>query len=173
MSTSFPVSGHLSCTIAMTPIYASGVIPEHWPRREMPSLRSMPEEPHHRYKASLRVSSRTLSSAELTRELGKPTRSHDAGDPVTRRRPDAPKRDRALWLLGSGVEQTAPLDQHIAAVLDFVDAHREGLDAIRDQCEIDIFCGIFSGGGQGGFTLEPDLSRRIAQAGLAVIFDIY
>src|SRR5581483_5952535 len=33
-STSLPVSGHLSCTIAMTsPIYASGVIPEHWPRR--------------------------------------------------------------------------------------------------------------------------------------------
>jgi hypothetical protein len=133
----------------------------------------MSEEGHHRYKASLRVFSRTLSSAELTGVLGEPTKSHDAGDAVTQRRPDAPKRDQALWLLESGLEDTTPLDQHIAAVLDVIDAHREGLDAIRDQCEIDIFCGIFSGGGQGGFALEPHLSRRIAQAGLAVIFDIY
>ena len=44
---------------------------------------------------------------------------------------------------------------------------------IRPDCEIDIFCGLFSGGGQGGFTLEPDLSRRLGEPTLAVGFDIY
>jgi hypothetical protein len=128
------------------------------------------EEAEHRYKASLRVFSQSLNAAELVQALGEPTVSRAAGDPVRQR---GPKRGQSLWRLESKLHENTPLDQHIAALLDAIDAHREGFDAIRQYCEIDIFCGIFSGGGQGGFTLEPDLIRRVAELGLAVGFDIY
>jgi len=131
------------------------------------------EEAHHRYDAKLRVFSRTLRLAELSQALGDPSRGHDVGDPVTRRHADAPKRKEALWLRESGLNEAAPLDQQIAALLDFIDAHHDAFQAIRPQCNIDIFSGISSGGGQGGFALEPEVSRRLADAGLAVVFDIY
>jgi hypothetical protein len=133
----------------------------------------VPDENVHRYKASLRVFSRSLGAGELTHALGNPTKSHDAGDPVSRHRPNATKHKTALWLLESGIGETAPLDQHIAVLLDAIDARRDDFDAIRDECETDIFCGIFSDGDQGGFTLEPDIIRRLAEVGLAVGFDIY
>ena len=139
----------------------------------MPSLGSVSEDARHRYRAPLRVSSRTLGIAELSQALGSPTGSHDAGDPVTRRRPDAPKRKEALWLRESGLDEAVPLDQHIAALLDVIDARHDDFKAIRERCEIDIFCGVFSGEGQGGFALDPDVSRRLADADLAVVFDIY
>jgi hypothetical protein len=127
----------------------------------------------HRYKASLRVFSQTLTVAELTGALGEPTESHDRGDPVSKHRPGEAKYRNAMWRLGSALEETAPLDQHISALLDYTDTNREGFVAISEQCEIDIFCGIFSGRDQGGFTFEPELSRRLAEADLAVGFDIY
>jgi Domain of unknown function (DUF4279) len=133
----------------------------------------LPSDGQHRYKASLRVFSRTLGAAQLQQALGEPTVSYNAGDPVSQRRADAPKRDRSQWMLESGLDEHAPLDAHIAALLDAIDARRDGFDAIRPDSEIDIFCGIFSGGGQGGFTLEPDLERRLADLALAVSFDIY
>lgn len=133
-------------------------------------LGAVEEETEHRYKASLRVFSRSLSADELVKALGEPTVSRAADDPVRQR---GPKREQSLWRLESRLDENAPLDQHIAALLDAIDAHRDGFDAIRQYCEIDIFCGIFSGGGQGGFTMEPDLTRRVADLGLAVGFDIY
>jgi Domain of unknown function (DUF4279) len=128
---------------------------------------------HHRYKASLRVCSRTLTVADLSRVLGEPTKSHEAGEPVTQRHPDAPTRDQALWLRESGLDEATPLDQHITALLHYLDGHRQAFDAIRDQCEADIFCGIFARGAQGGFTLEPHITQRLATARLPVSFDIY
>jgi hypothetical protein len=39
---------------------------------------------------------------------------------------------------------------------------------------MDMFCGIFTGSnGQGGFTFEPELSRRLADLALPVVFDLY
>ena len=133
----------------------------------------MPEEVHHRYTASLRVFSRTLEAADLTRALGEPTKTYDAGDPVSQRRPNTPKRDRAMWLRKSGLDEAKLLDRHIEVLLDVIDDRREQFEAIRQECEISIFCGIFSSGGQGGFTLEPELTRRVADLRLAVGFDIY
>jgi uncharacterized protein DUF4279 len=139
----------------------------------MSSLEAVPDEKAHRYDASLRVFSRSLTAAELTHALGRPSSSYDVGDPVSHRRPKAGKRKQALWLLESGLDESNPLDQHITALLDFIDAHRKGFAAIRPQCESDIFCGVSSGGGQGGFALEPELVNRLADVGLAVVFDIY
>jgi hypothetical protein len=75
--------------------------------------------------------------------------------------------------VGSALEEAAALDRHVSELLDYIDANREGFQTIREHCEIDIFCGIFSGPDQGGFTFEPELSRRLADADLAVGFDIY
>ena len=54
------------------------------------------------------------------------------------------------------------------------EARTAALEALRDKCRIDIFCGVFSrDGAQGGFTVEPQLSARLAALSLPVGFDVY
>jgi hypothetical protein len=132
------------------------------------------ESPHrHEYTASLRVLSETLSLDELSHRLGAPTLGYDKGDSGTPQRPRAPRKD--AWLLESGLERSVRLDEHVAALVAFVESHRDELDGIRDACTVvDIFCGIFTGDDtQGGFAFEPELTRRLADLSLPVVFDIY
>ncbi|MDX8055218.1 DUF4279 domain-containing protein [Lentzea sp. BCCO 10_0798] len=134
----------------------------------------MTGQQQHEYKASLRVFSESLALPDLVAALGEPTRSYDIGDLVSPRRPDGPRRTSAYWSLGSQAQRTDPLDQHIAELVTFVDAHRREIDALRDKAQIDAFCGVFTGDDtQGGFTLTSGLMRRLGELNLDVGFDLY
>jgi Domain of unknown function (DUF4279) len=79
-----------------------------------------------------------------------------------------------MWLIESGLDKRHTLDEHLAAIADRVEEQLGDFEAIRDACDIDIFCGIFSGDdGQGGFVIEPSLSKRLSRLRLTVAFDIY
>lgn len=65
------------------------------------------------------------------------------------------------------------MDEQIAELAGFAESHRAELDALRPDCEVDVFCGVFSEDAQGGFTLERELLSRLAALDLAVTFDIY
>jgi hypothetical protein len=130
----------------------------------------------HEYEASLRVVSDKLRLAELTAVLGEPTDGTDKGDPVSRSRPEGPKRPRTRWGFTSHAARTQPLDEHIEEIVAYVEAHREAFDSVRPQVRMDIFCGIFSADGSltmGGFTLAPDLLRRLVDLGLPVRIEVY
>ena len=122
----------------------------------------MTSRPVNEYTASLRVISETLGLAELTNRLGEPSEGHDLGDPISSSRPDSGRRKHAIWMLESGLDRTRPLDEHIEALVEAVEAQPEAFEAIREKSRIDVFCGLFSGdGAQGGFTLEPQPSARL------------
>ena len=58
--------------------------------------------------------------------------------------------------------------------LDAVDARREGFDAIRPDCEIDVFCGLWSGEAtRGGPILWPDLLARLVELELPLSLEHY
>ena len=133
----------------------------------------MTGQPDHEYKASLRVFSDSMTAAELTARLGEPSTSYERGDPVSSR-PGASTRRRAMWCVESGLDRSRTLDEHLATIADRVEERHEAFESIRDRCDIDVFCGIFSGDdGQGGFVIEPSLSDRLARFRLPVVFDIY
>ena len=134
----------------------------------------MDRQDQHEYKASLRVFSESLALADLVAALGEPTGSYDIGDPVSVRLPDGSRRTRAYWSLSSSAQRTQPLDDHVAELVEFIEAHSRQFDALKDNAEIDIFCGVFTGDGtQGGFTLASDLIRKLAALNLDVSFDLY
>ena len=79
-----------------------------------------------------------------------------------------------MWSLESGLTRTTPLDAHIEALVTFLEAKQEAIVEIRNRCVIDIFCGLFSAdGAQGGLTIEPTLSARLAALDLSVGVDVY
>jgi hypothetical protein len=126
----------------------------------------------HEYTAALRVISETLRLGELTLALGQPTTSHDIGDPVGR---GGGERKHAYWGRESRIERTRPLNEHVELLLTFAEARRGSLAELRERgCRIDVFCGVFSEStAQGGWVFEPELSRRLAELGLPVSFDLY
>ncbi len=137
-------------------------------------MASQDEPKRHEYTASLRVWSTTLRLDELTDRLGPPSKGHDVGDLISSTRPDSGRRKHSMWMLESGVDRARPLDEHIEALVVAAEARTQALDAIRDKCSIDIFCGLFSGDdAQGGFTIDPKLSGRLAALSLPVGFDVY
>jgi len=128
----------------------------------------------HKYEADLRITSPTITARDLTGRFGEPTSSYEIGDPVSLHLLNSPLRKLAVWTLGSGVDSGRTLDLHIPVLLDFVESRQVDFDAVRSDCFIDIFCAIFTGDdAQGGFPLEPALSRRLAELELTVTFDVY
>jgi hypothetical protein len=137
-------------------------------------MASPDEQTGHEYTASLRVWSETLRLGELSDRLGPPTEGHDIGDLISSKRPDSGRRMQAMWMLDSGLDRTRPLDEHIEALVVAAEERAQALDAIRDECRIDIFCGLFSrNGAQGGFTVDPQLSARLAALSLPIGVDVY
>lgn len=127
----------------------------------------------HEYRATLRVFSDTLSADALAARLGEPSHGYDKGDPISARSPGAFRRD-SYWALDSGLERARVLHDHIVVLLDAIDARREAFDAIRADCEIDVFCQLFSGEAtRGGPILRPELLARLVERELPLRLDHY
>src|SRR6266576_497253 len=108
-------------------------------------------DPRHEYTASLRIFSKNKSLAELIAVLGDPSDGHDVGDAISSRLPER-TREEARWGLKSTVERTSPLDEHIDELVTFAEDRRDLLARLRADCEIDIFCGVFTSDNiNGGF----------------------
>ena len=79
------------------------------------------------------------------------------------------------WRIHSQVnDPAAPLDAHIANLLDLVEPRLPALREIVKPLETGINCVAYFEAHQGnGFHLSADLLRRLADYGLTVDFDLY
>jgi hypothetical protein len=129
--------------------------------------------PRHEYTASLRIFSTNKSLAELIAILGNPSDGHDVGDAISARHPER-THDASRWGLESTVGRTRRLEEHIDELVTFVENHRDIFTRLQADCEIDIFCGVFTSDNiNGGFVLEPSLAGRLHELQLLVVVDIH
>jgi hypothetical protein len=123
--------------------------------------------------ATLRIFSRTLTSAEITRHLKQvPTESYEIGHAMNKRNAEKSRRKEAFWMLESSLERSEPLAEHIAHVLNFVEEKAIKLDELRSSCQMDIRASFISMNGQGTLSFEPSLLTRLARAQLPLIIDV-
>lgn len=126
-----------------------------------------------RYSASLRISSKTLNVADITTILGiEPTRTHEKGKPFSSRNPSR-LRQESLWLLESGLNSSEPLDAHMEKLADFIQDKAVLLKYLIPICYMDIFCGVFSESGQGGFVFNPVILKKLTAIPIEIVFDLY
>ena len=125
-------------------------------------------------RCSLRISSDKRSCESISKVLkAEPSSAANRGDPTSKHAPASGVRELSSWILESGVGTTQSLEEHLGALLPFVEAHAEGLQQLAEDCKLEIFCGFSSGNGQGGFVIEHDLLRRIGEVGLDIVLDLY
>lgn len=122
------------------------------------------------FKATLRISSKTMTLNELKEYIGEPTRGFSIGDEFSRGKR---KREFSYW----GWELTpvvkTSLELHIGKIVDILKEKQPKINEIADKIDIDIFCRISSDNGQGGAVFPSKLMKVLAPYGIDVVFDLY
>lgn len=120
----------------------------------------------------LRVMGRDLEPREVSRLLGlEPTISHRRGDDRTG---TAAKYSEGLWAWGPGMAESAPLGEHMGALLDVLEPKVATLHQIRKSgSRMDIFVGIFGPDDNFGFAISHELLERLARLDVDLDFDLY
>jgi hypothetical protein len=131
------------------------------------------DSPSHAYRASLRVWSTTLTLARLTAVLGEPANGYDRGERISLRMPPERRRPRTLWTHIPEGGTTADLSDLVERLVAFMERRRAAFALLAPDIERDIFCGVFSGTTQGGWSFEPALIRRLAALDVPIVFDLY
>ena len=57
--------------------------------------------------------------------------------------------------------------------MGFADSHKAELQSLSLDCIIDIVCGLSSGSGQGGFVVAHDVLRRLGEARIDLVLNLY
>ena len=104
------------------------------------------------FSATLRIHGENLPFDELTHRLAvQPTRTRRKGE---RPGPRSPEYRDDAWHFQPAVAETAPLDQHLAALWRVVQPHVEYLKSIKRCFRLDVFCGYRSNCDHAGFEVS-------------------
>lgn len=124
--------------------------------------------------AAIRIASRELSPEEITKRLGvPPTSEFLKGTLMSPRNAASRHRSKHLWVLDSGVPETAPMSDHLAALRLILEPRRDALRSLGEAVTIDLFLGYHQSSTQGSFTVDASLVRLLGEIGAAVVLDIH
>jgi hypothetical protein len=126
------------------------------------------------HQASLRILSRSLRCADITARLdATPTKCFEKGSGLRESQLSGPKREESLWIFESQLSNDKTLEQHINYLLEFIQRKTSPLAQLNGECELEIFCGFASGGGQGSVTLSSDLLKALTVIPIDLVLDLY
>src|SRR2546423_15542903 len=124
-------------------------------------------------RASVRVSSPTLTSRQLTDHLGRaPTEAFERGTLMSPRNPKSQRRPEALWLLKSDLPDGSGLQAQLEWAAETVASMRERLASLPTG-SVDLFIGWDPPAGQNGFVLEGGLLAKLEGVPPDIGFDGY
>lgn len=116
-----------------------------------------------------------LSAGEISARLGiAPDAGYERGSLLNPRNPaKSARRETSVWILRSGLGDTADLADHVAALVQFANGHEPELARLSSDCELELFLGFGSESGQGGSTLPARLLAQVGALGFAITLDLY
>ena len=111
------------------------------------------EEPYFCFCATLRIFGDIGDLEAIGRKLDlQPTRMYRKGERKRPWRADVWPRDG--WMYQPPVDESRPLEEHIMALWDRLRPHIDFLKALKERCQVDIFCGYRSNSGTAGFEVS-------------------
>lgn len=123
---------------------------------------------------TLRIASNNHSANDISLQMGvDATELYELGELISSRSPIPHYRKESMWLLKSDVAEEHPLEEHIEALLSFVETKEKAIKLLKLECDIEAFCCFSSDNGQGGFVLDNVLLEKMAQSTIDFVFDLY
>ena len=123
---------------------------------------------------SVRITSKTLSPAEITARLGiTPDEMFEKGSLTSPRNPNSHRRETHVWIRRSGLGNDRWPEKHAAALAGVFGRSREELSQLAPDCDLNLILGFGSENGQGSCVLSAQLLMEIAELGFHLILDLY
>ncbi|MET9513161.1 DUF4279 domain-containing protein [Streptomyces flavidovirens] len=123
---------------------------------------------------SLRITSRTISAAEISEALGiDPHDKFEQGGLAIPGNPESFRRESSVWIRRSGLGSDRWPEEHAAALIRLLEGRHEALGRLAVDCEVELLLGFGSENGQGGCVLPADLLREVGLLGIDVVLDLY
>ena len=124
------------------------------------------------FRASLGIWGEELRPDEITSRLAlKPTRTHISGERKSSRNPLVWKD--SYWSLDCPIVAENNPVEHLEWLLDMLEPKTAILKEISARFRLEIWCGFSSENGQGGFTMDANTLRRIANLEIPMTLDLY
>ena len=118
----------------------------------------------------LHIVSNSLTCEELESQIGlSPSRFMRKGDLIP---PTLLVHKSNVWELGSGLQETAPIQDQLEALFSRIKPVAERIAALSDVAEILVSCVIYCTS-QPDLYVEPELIRKIGHIGAGLDFDVY
>ncbi|MFJ5924743.1 DUF4279 domain-containing protein [Kitasatospora sp. NPDC092948] len=118
--------------------------------------------------------SQTLRASEISVRLGiTPDREYEQGSLTNPRNPRSRRREAAIWILRSGLENDRWPEEHVAVLLRHLAGKRDELASLAADCTMELYLGYGSKNGQGGCAFPAALLREVADFGLDIELDLH
>lgn len=124
-------------------------------------------------RASFRVSSRTMSAAEIHTRLGSPEAGqYERGTLTSPRNPASVRREESIVIVDSGMPSTDGIMSHLEKIAQFVEGRHSELASIAGVCSFDVFSSVSFHRGRGAIVLTNEMLRSFARVPIEVIVNI-
>jgi hypothetical protein len=128
----------------------------------------------HHSKACLRIFGDGLMPEEITQMLQcAPTVAQRTGEVI--RYPSGRERivQRGNWRLDASTAEPEDINGQVRSLLSKLESALEVWKNLVQRFDVDMFCGVFMGGDNDGFSLAPDVMMLLGERGITIDFDIY
>ncbi|MFJ3338944.1 DUF4279 domain-containing protein [Streptomyces sp. NPDC086766] len=123
---------------------------------------------------SIRITSSTVTAGEISGRLGiMADQQFERDSLMNPRNPISARRETSVWLRRSGLPDDSDLTDHVRALVELVDGHREKLAGLSADCDLELCLGFGSENGQGGCVLPARLLAEVGALGLDIVLDLY
>jgi hypothetical protein len=137
-------------------------------RSELPYNSTM-----HTYTVALRIESKTLDTAQITRDLSvSPSQTRAVGE----RRDDRTVWEKGLWeyqVSKNGRSDWDSLENGLTALLQIFSPHSRSLHLYIQSHDVYIWCGHFGSGFSGGPHLSAKILKGLGDFGIPLWLDTY
>ena len=124
---------------------------------------------------SIRLFGAELNPEQITRILGcPPSSAAKTGEKIIKSNGNERIIKKGFWLLDYGASDEIVIEEKINILFGKLTDNLESWREITKDLDVaDIFCGLFVGNWNEGFTLSQSTLRKISDRNLEIGFDIY
>jgi hypothetical protein len=124
--------------------------------------------------ATLRITGDDLLPAEVSTLLScTPTSAQRKGDVIVGRTGVRRTARTGKWSLHSEEQEPENLDGQIEEILGKLTANTAVWQTLARKYRLDLFCGLFMGGGNEGLSISPTSLLSLGERGIELGLDVY
>ena len=121
-----------------------------------------------------RIISENMSVEDICNIINiKPSRCFVKGAHYSKRNANSKIRDENLVIFENGLDEQTSIESHILYFLSLLKDRKNQIRRLQSECKFGIACAFSSGNGQGGFTLDHEILKKLTEYPIELSINLY